>query len=114
MFFQYFCFYNVVVGIQFLSDPVPVNEGGRTYPAFVRIFWGRNFYSRMPFLKPTHITYRSRNWPITCLLQQEGRSTILNLAEHSCSLCNKISSGETLLIRRMFLWSQNFEIAIWM
>jgi len=36
--FQYFCFCNVVVIIQFLSDPVPISEGGQMYPSFVRIF----------------------------------------------------------------------------
>jgi len=35
--FQYFCFCNVVI-IQFLSDPVPISEGGQMYPSFVRIF----------------------------------------------------------------------------
>jgi len=59
------------------------------------------------FLQPTalpntNLYHRSGKWIISCLLRQDDRSTILNLTEHSC-VYNKISSGETLLIRRMFL-----------
>jgi len=81
--------------IQFLSDPVPVNEGGRMYHTFVRTFWGRNFYSQLLFLTPTCITYQESG-PIVAFYNRTA--ALLFSIRQSTVVCNKISNGETLLI----------------
>jgi len=101
--FQYFCFCNVVI-IQFLSDPVPISEGGQMYPSFVRIFWGRNFYSWMPFLKPTRMTAQETG-PLAA--SYDRMAALLFSIQQSKAICNKISSGKNSLIRRPFLWKKS-------
>jgi len=72
-----------VVIIQVLSNPVLVNKGGRMYPHF------REDGLRQKFLQPdalpnANLYHRSGKWPISGLLRQDGRPTILNLTEHGC------------------------------
>jgi len=49
----------------------------------------RKDFLRQKFLHPdalpnTNLYQRSGKWPVSRLLQQDGRSTILNLTKHSC------------------------------
>jgi len=68
-------------------------------PSFIRSCpyqWGwpdephfREDCLRQKFLHPdalpnSNLYHRSGKWPISCLLWQDGRPTILNLTEHSC------------------------------
>jgi len=55
----------------------------------------------MPFLTPTRITDQETGPLVAFYNRQDGRYTIRTW--QSTVVCNKISSGETLLIRTMFL-----------
>jgi len=52
----------------------------------------------MPFLKPTHITDQETG-PLVAFCKT---AALLFSIRQSTVVCNKISSGETLLIRTMF------------
>jgi len=58
----------------------------------------------MPFLTPTRITDQETGPLVAFYNRQDGRYTIRTW--QSTVVCNKISSGETLLIRTMFLWKK--------
>jgi len=53
------------------------------------------------FLKPTSITDQETS-PLVAFY--DGMAALLFSICQSMVVCNKISNGETLLIRRMFLW----------
>jgi len=60
------------------------------YATFVRIFWGRNFHSQLPFLTPTCITDQESG-PLVAFY--DNVAALLFSIRQSTVVCNKISSG---------------------
>jgi len=58
----------------------------------------------MPFLKPTRITDQETG-PLVAFYNR--MAALLFSIRQSTLVCNKISSGETSLIRRMFIWNKS-------